>query len=100
MKETNNPITRESISREDDISPIDLMNPYDLISRVFLTWLSPLMKLGTTKILEENDIHVLPKELKSKLLLEQTINLWNEEIKKAKETKINVSTFDVLKDNL
>jgi hypothetical protein len=34
--------------------------------------MSPLMALGTRKILESEDIFKLPKELKSKVILEQT----------------------------
>jgi ABC-type bacteriocin/lantibiotic exporter with double-glycine peptidase domain len=84
--------TKNVYTSNDNDSPLDKMNPYNLIERVFLTWMSPLMSLGTRKILESEDIFSLPKELKSKMLLEHTQRAWADEIKecKAKHKKVYI----------
>ena len=84
--------TKNVYTTNDNDSPLDKMNPYNLIERIFLTWMSPLMSLGTRKILESEDIFSLPKELKSKILLEHTQRAWADEIKecKAKHKKVYI----------
>lgn len=72
------------------ISPLDNMNPYNLINRIFLTWMSPLMKLGTTKILEANDIFCLPNQLKSSIILKETKQAYYNELSKSKNTNKKV----------
>ena len=88
--------TKNVYTTNDDNCPLDKMNPYNIIERVFLTWMSPLMALGTRKILESEDIFSLPKQLKSKVLLEQTKKAWADEIKECKATNKKVYIQNVL----
>ena len=66
----------------DSSHPLDKSTIFD---RIYFSWVTPVIKLGTNKILEGSDIHELPKDLK----MRQIYNLINEQWEKEKLSKKN-----------
>ena len=52
------------------------------ISKVLYMWMNPLIKLGSTRPLEEDDIYSTPKGHASQLVLEIAKMSWASEVKK------------------
>ncbi|XP_042369269.1 ATP-binding cassette sub-family C member 4-like [Plectropomus leopardus] len=66
--------------KEDKLNPLATAG---VLSRLFLCWLAPLLKLGHRRRLEETDMYSILPEDQSEILGEELHRFWDHEVRKA-----------------